>query len=44
VVRIGGIPINIRDFELNGMHPVGVFQFEEEVQMFPSPRTFIYLG
>jgi len=43
VLRIAGIHVNIRDFELNGMHPVGVFEFEENVQLFPSPRILFTL-
>jgi hypothetical protein len=44
MLRISCINVNITDFELNGMPPVGVFEFEEEVQLFPSSRPFIYLG
>lgn len=43
MLRIAGIHVNIRDFELNGMHPVGVFEFEENVQLFPSPRILFTL-
>jgi len=41
---MSGIHVNIRGLELSGMHPVGMFEFEEEVQLFPSSRDFIYLG
>jgi hypothetical protein len=42
---MSGIHVNIRGLELSGMHPVGMFEFVEEVvQLFPSPRDFIYLG